>query len=74
MRKGTILLAVLFAVAASSAAEAAKKKAAPAAKADAGLTAQDNSLTFIPDGWHPWNTAHAEPARASGKFSPVAMM
>ena len=67
MRKGTILLAVLFAVAASSAAEAAKKKAAPAAKPDAGLTAQDNSLKFIRDAWQPWKTTHAAPAKPKAK-------
>lgn len=66
MRKGTILLAVLFAVAASSAAEAAKKKAA-AAKPDPAVGATQQSQKFIADAWQPWRTTHAAPAAAKPK-------
>jgi hypothetical protein len=72
MRKGTLLIAVLFAAMASTAADAAKKKAAPAAPADAALANQEKSFTFMRDAMQPWNTklstpAAAQPAKAKAK-------
>jgi hypothetical protein len=67
MRKGTILLAVLFAVAAGSAAEAAKKKAEPAKKADPAIAAQENSLKFFQAAWQPWKSPQAAPAKGKKK-------
>ena len=66
MRKGTILLAVLFAVAATSAAEAAKKKAA-AAKPDPAVAANEQSMKFVSDWWQPWKTTYAAPAKPKAK-------
>jgi hypothetical protein len=67
MRKSTILLAVLFAVAATSAADAAKKKAEPAKKADPAVAAQENSLKFVRAAWQPWKTTTAAPAKPKAK-------
>ncbi len=61
MRKGTLLVAVLFAAVASSAADAAAKKAA---KVDPGLAAQETSMKFIAAAWQPWATTYAKPAPA----------
>jgi hypothetical protein len=69
MRKATILLTVLFAVAATTAAEAAKKKAAPAAKPDPAVAATQQSASFVRDSMMPWTTSLAKPAdtKAKGK-------
>jgi len=54
MRKGTILLAALFAVAMTGTADAAKKKAAPAKKADPAVAAQQNTANLVGDAFNPW--------------------
>ena len=60
MRKFTLLFtAAVVAVAASTAADAAKRKA-PAA--DPGLKAQEQSNMFIRDSMQPWATSLASPA------------
>ena len=46
MRKGTILLAAIFAVGMTTAADAAKKKAAPA-KPDPAVAAQQNTANLV---------------------------
>ena len=51
MRKGTLLLALAFAVAASTAAMAAKK---PAKSVDPAVAAQKDSAALFDDAFHPW--------------------
>lgn len=53
MRKGTILLAAIFAVAITTTADAAKKKAA-APKADPAVGAQQNTANLVGDAFQPW--------------------
>jgi hypothetical protein len=52
MRKGALLLALVFAVSASAftPASAAKKMAKP----DPAIEAQKNSAAFFQDAFHPW--------------------
>ena len=65
MRKGTILLAAIFAVGMTTAADAAKKKAAPA-KPDPAVAAQQNTANLVAAAFQPWEPAQA-PAAAKGK-------
>ena len=60
MRTGTILLAALFAVGMTTAADAAKKKAAPA-KPDPAVAANQNTANLVGDAFQPW-----KPARTMG--------
>ena len=59
MRKGALLLALVFAVAATTTASAARKKPA----ADPTMEAQKNSSAFFSDMFHPWapSATMAEP-------------
>jgi hypothetical protein len=66
MRRGTILLAAIFAVGITTGAEAAKKKAAPAAKPDPAVAANQQAGAFVSDAFQPWKPARAEPG-AKGK-------
>ena len=50
MRKGTILLAIVFAFSAATAASAAKKMAKP----DPAIQAQKDSQALFFDAFHPW--------------------
>ena len=53
MRKGALLLALVFTVAAATTADAAKKRsAAPAA--DPAMQSQRDSANFLSDLMHPW--------------------
>lgn len=52
MRKGALLLALVFTVAAATTADAAKRR--PAAAADPAMQAQRDSANFFNDLWHPW--------------------
>ena len=61
MRMGTILLAAIFAVAITTAADAAKKKAAPA-KPDPAVAAQQNTANLVSDAFQPW-----KPTRSAAK-------
>jgi hypothetical protein len=61
MRIGTILLAAIFAVATTTAADAAKKKAAPA-KPDPAVAAQQNTANLVSDAFQPW-----KPTRSAAK-------
>jgi hypothetical protein len=61
MRMGTILLAAIFAVAMTTAADAAKKKAAPA-KPDPAVAAQQNTANLVSDAFQPW-----KPTRSAAK-------
>ena len=67
MRRGTILLAAIFAVGITTGAEAAKKKAAPAAKPDPAAAAWQNTNMFVADALTPWTPARAAPGAAKGK-------
>ena len=61
MRKGTLLLAIVFAFSAATAASAAKKmKAAPP---DPAVQAQKNSQAFFEDLFHPWASSAAMPQK-----------
>lgn len=53
MRKGTILLAAIFAVGITTTADAAKKKAA-APKPDPAVAAQQNTANLVGDAFQPW--------------------
>jgi hypothetical protein len=66
MRKGALLLALVFAVSASTAALAAKKKMAKPA-ADPAVAAQNNSMHFIQDAFGgAWMTpAPSEPKKVA---------
>lgn len=66
MRKGTIVLAAIFAVGMTTAADAAKKKAAPAKPADPAIAASANSANLITDAFQPWGPRR-EAAPAKGK-------
>lgn len=67
MRKGAILVAAIFAIGITSAAEAAKKKAAPA-KPDPAAAAGQNTAMLVGDAFQPWTPARAAPgAKAKGK-------
>jgi hypothetical protein len=70
MRKGALLLALVFAVAATTAADAATKKRGAAKPApDPAAQAQRDSAAFLGDLLHPWApsaTMKAEP-KARGK-------
>jgi hypothetical protein len=61
MRKGTIILAALFAVAMTGTADAAKKKKA-APKPDPAVAAQQNTANLVGDAFNPW-----KPQRAMAK-------
>ena len=62
MRKGALLLALVFAVGATTTASAAKKMAKP----DPAIQAQKDSAAFFGDAFHPW--APSTPAlKAKGK-------
>jgi hypothetical protein len=52
MRKGALLLALVFAVAATTSADAAKKKAK--VMQDPAVQAQKDSAAFFGDLFHPW--------------------
>jgi hypothetical protein len=65
MRKGTILLAALFAVGMTTAADAAKKKAAPA-KPDPAVAASQNSANLVADAFQPWKQRPAPGAAKKG--------
>jgi hypothetical protein len=54
MRKGTIVLAAIFAVGITTTADAAKKKAAPAKAADPAVAAQQNTANLVGDAFQPW--------------------
>ena len=58
MRISAILLAVAFTLSATSIASAAKMKASTA---DAGVTAQNQSNSFLGDALHPWAPSTPEP-------------
>jgi hypothetical protein len=62
MRKGTILLAAIFAVGMTTAADAAKKKAAPA-KPDPAVAAQQNTANLVGDAFQPWKPARGAAAK-----------
>jgi hypothetical protein len=62
MRKGTILLAAIFAVGMTTAADAAKKKAAPA-KPDPAVAAQQNTANLVGDAFQPWKPARGSAAK-----------
>jgi hypothetical protein len=68
MRKGVLLLALVFAVSAPTLASAAKKKAAPA---DPTVAAQKNSASFMQDALHqiivPLESLSAPPKAAKSK-------
>ena len=65
MRKGALLLALVFAVAATSSASAAKKQKAAA---DPAVQAQRDTAAFLTDAFHPWApTTPAPKARAAKK-------
>jgi len=66
MRKGTILLAALFAVCMTTAADAAKKKAAPA-KPDPAVAASQNTANLVGDAFQPWKAARAAPGAKPAK-------
>lgn len=68
MRKGTILLAAIFAVAITTGAEAAKKKAA-AAKPDPAVAANQQTAALVGDALQPWTPARPAPGapKAKGK-------
>ena len=63
MRKGTILLAALFAVGMTTAADAAKKKAAPA-KPDPAVAASQNTANLVGDAFQPWRPQRPAPGAA----------
>ena len=65
MRKGTILLAALFAIGMTTTADAAKKKAAPA-KADPAVAASQNTANLVGDALQPWKPQRSA-AAAKGK-------
>jgi hypothetical protein len=62
MRKGTVLLALVFAVSATTVASAAKKQAA-----DPSVVAQNQSLMFLSDAMHPWATTPAPTHKMKAK-------
>ncbi len=62
MRMGTILLAAIFAVAMTTAADAAKKKKAVPAKPDPAVAAQQNTANLVSDAFQPW-----KPTRSAAK-------
>jgi hypothetical protein len=62
MRKGTILLAAIFAVGMTTAADAAKKKAAPA-KPDPAVAAQQNTANLVGDAFQPWKPTRGAAAK-----------
>jgi hypothetical protein len=65
MRKGTILLAAIFALGITTTADAArKKKAAP--KPDPAIAAAQQSALFISDAFQPW-----QPQRTMAKAKPA---
>ena len=64
MRKGTILLAAIFAVGMITTADAARKKAAP--KPDPAVGAQQNTANFVGDAFRPW-----QPQRTMAKAKPA---
>ena len=66
MRKGTILLAAIFAVGMTTTADAAKKKAAPA-KPDPAVTAQQNTANFVGDAFRPWQPRRTAEVAKGGK-------
>jgi hypothetical protein len=53
MRKGTILLAAIFAIGMTTTADAAKKKKA-AAKPDPAVAANQNTANLVGDAFQPW--------------------
>ena len=66
MRKGALLLAFAFLVAAATTADAAKKRRA--APADPAMQAQQDSANFVGDLFHPWAPSTPEmKARATKK-------
>ena len=66
MRKATILLAAVFAMGIVTAAEAAKKKAAPA-KPDPAAAAGQNTVMFVSDAFQRWTPARAAPGAKKKK-------
>ena len=70
MRMGTILLATIFAVGMTTAADAAKKKAAPA-KPDPAVQAMSHTNMLVGDALQPWQAQRpapgAKPAKKSAK-------
>ena len=67
MRKGIIVLAAVFAVGLATSAEAAKKKAAPAAKPDPAVAANQNTAKFISAAFQPWTPAPSAAGASKGK-------
>jgi hypothetical protein len=65
MRKGTILLAAIFAIGMTTTADAARKKAAP--KADPAVAASQQSAMFITDAFQPWQPARSMAKAKGGK-------
>ena len=67
MRKGALLLALVFAVSATTAASAAKKMAKPTP--DPAIAAQQNSAAFFQDALHPWapTASMSGQSKAKGK-------
>ena len=66
MRKATILLAAVFAVAMTTGADAAKKKAAPA-KPDPAVQAMSDGNRLVGDALQPWQPQRQMPGAAKGK-------
>jgi hypothetical protein len=64
MRKATILLAAVFALAITSAAEAAKKKAAPA---KAAADPNQNAINLVTDAFQPWRPTRPAPGQKAAK-------
>ena len=52
MRKGALLLALVFAVAAATTADAAKRR--PAAAVDPAMQSQRDTANLLNDMFHPW--------------------
>lgn len=63
MRKSALLLALVFAVAASTPASAAKKMAKP----DPAIQAQKDTAAFLSDAFHPWAPTASQPKAKGGK-------
>jgi hypothetical protein len=66
MRKGTVLLAAIFAVGIATGAEAAKKKAAPA-KPDPAVAANQNTAAFVSAAFQPLTPARSADGASKGK-------
>jgi hypothetical protein len=60
MRNGALLLALVFAVASVTTADAAKKRRA-GTMADPAVQSQQDSANFMNDLFHPWAPATPEP-------------